>query len=176
MSNQASTPSFGIRYGLLLGLISILLTLVLYFINPEFLFNIVRSGPLFILTIAFMVLAVLAARKANSGLISFGNAFVVAWLVGIIYTLLSGLFDFVLQTYIDPNLLEVQRQLTVDAMESMSSILNEEQMEDAIDQAAIAIGKPSTVLIGLVSSALLSAIPALIIAAILKRNKKNTYG
>jgi len=92
-----------------------------------------------------------------------------AFLTYLIGNLIYVLFYYVLFNFIDPGLEEVQKELTMDAMEKIGGLLGEDGMEAAIEQIenqdfSFGLGKAlwtfafSLIFPGFVSAAIIAAI------------------
>lgn len=122
-----------VKNGLWCGLGQILLSLVLYFVNAEFMLS---WGSLlgYVFIIYFMQKAVADTRMDHKGFITFGEAFKAGWLTYILGSVLITIFTFVLMNYIDPGLLEKLKVTQVEALEKMGELLHipEADLEEQI--------------------------------------------
>lgn len=125
------------------------------------------------LYIVLMVLAVKQQRDLQGGFISFGSAFLVAFGVGFIVSIISTLFTFVYLNYIDPGYLD---KIIADSQEMWERFnMNEEQMEAAREQTMRA-GEPVYMLRQMGFGAIFGAIISLIIGAVMKKKPAETIG
>lgn len=110
--------NIAVKHGLMYGGISILLMSIFYFLQPKGLFaptsiyNIIG----YILPFAFAYLAAKAARTANGGFITFGEAFVPSFLTIVIGGALFQAAFQLLMNYFDPSLMD----LSIEAMKDVS--------------------------------------------------------
>jgi len=96
-----------LKYGIILGVVSILSTLAMYLINPELLFNMkIGLAVGLIFTIAILVLALKEERKINEGILSFGDGLKTTFVAYAIGSLFSALFMYTLMNHIDPSLID----------------------------------------------------------------------
>jgi len=163
----------GITYGLIAGLLMIVISLVLYLGGVKmFLSPVAYLSYLVIITIA--VLAGLRQKKLNGGYIEFSEALKVVFSVFAIGFLMQIAFMFVLLNYIDIPFREALAQETIEATISMMKRMgvSESTIEDAMKADAGAdnysIGK---MLLGYAIWCIVFFIVSLIIAAIIKRKK-----
>lgn len=135
--NNVSPVQTALRYGLILGLASILITVVLYITglltNPSVA---MISGILFLLV--FIVVIVLAIRShrndKQNGYISVGKGFLVGLLTSLIASVLMFVFSYILYAFIDPDLIEAQLKMSEEMMENFG-FMSDDQIEMSMDQA-----------------------------------------
>lgn len=178
MSSQSiSTQSVYLKYGLILGLISIAINLVMYatglFVQLQTGQNLGLSwgigGVSFLLTIALAVMACLEFRKQNNGLMSFGQGFIIVFLAILISSALSSVFQAVYTGLVDPTLMDQVFEAQRQNFENQG--LSEEQIETAQSFGSFAKNPLFTLAVGIFSGAIIGAILALIISAIMKRDE-----
>jgi len=98
-----------------------------------------RTGVLFPIFLLILVKSGLDARKANDGVIAFGEAFKNMFVTGAIGVLLCTLFEYLHFNFISPELIEMQRELAIEAAEKVSELLGgfgeeyEEEMERQLE-------------------------------------------
>jgi hypothetical protein len=93
------------KNSLIIGIISIVLSLVIHFIDPLLLYTSMWIGlVLFVVFIALLVYAGKTIRAEVGGFWTFGEAFKSFLIMGLIITALSTLYNVVLMTVIDPSL------------------------------------------------------------------------
>ncbi len=160
-----------VKNGLIIGVISIVLTTVTYLLGPE-----MAPGPISYLsipiTIGLYVYFGIQGRRENGGYFTFGEAFKYIFSMGMIATVVLFAYNYVLFGIIDP---DFQMQVAETAMESMrgtyeSMGMSEDQIDTAMEDAKANMGySVKTVLIGLGMYAIFNAIGAAIIGAIIKK-------
>jgi len=136
--NNISPIQTALRYGLILGLLSVLITLVLYiaglFTNPS---AAAISGLLFILIFTTVVaLSIANHRKKQGGYITLGKSLVVGIVTSFIGSLFAAIFSYILYAFIDPDLMEAQLKMSEEMMENFG-FLSDEQIEDAMENARL---------------------------------------
>lgn len=174
------------RYGLIGGLIAILLMLGLYFADAKLLFHPLYSSlPFLVIFPVVMVMATLADRRDNGGIIKLVDAFKSAFVTGALGLFLLVAFNFILRVAIDPSLTQVAKEaakeLTLQIFAWTESISGEPLPEDQIDDAMQRLEETNHVpnlwntLLSYLLSAAMGAVPALIMALILRREPKPTF-
>lgn len=170
---MAVSKNQGLMYGVICGLVSIFVTVILYLIGVK-----AFMGPLsflgFAIPIAIGVLAGLARKKAQGGFLEFREALQTAFLVMVIGTVISVLFNYVLLNYIDVPFREALAQETAETQARWMQKFNAPQ--DQIDKAVADTlnGNNYTLAKMLLSAAFISIfwfLMSLIVAAIIKKKK-----
>jgi uncharacterized membrane protein YedE/YeeE len=165
MSNTTTitTTQVGIRYGLILGLTSVGISLVAFIadLRENLIVNILST----VVTIAFLAIAIKYYRDQNSGYIKFGQGFGIGMIVSAISSLLSGLFLLVYLKFINKAIFE-----------EILDKAHQEWEKAGMDEKAMAIAEKfltpefmfiSAVIGGLIVGAVLS----LIVAAIMQKKQ-----
>jgi hypothetical protein len=163
----------GIKYGIIAGLGYVILTLLLYFIDPKMIFG-NASMISWVIYIFCMYKSAADDKAADDGYITFRNAFQSSFVVYIIASFLGIGFLYVLMTVIDPSLIDLQIEVAMQMIEKIAEFTGMD--EAALDEAVKAVeeaSQPSMMqsLQGYLFGLVAGAIPALIIAAALKKIK-----
>jgi len=165
----------GFSNGLIAGLITIILLLVIYFIHPE---SLVKYGAYlgYVIFLIFMYKSGKEARDEAGGLISFGTVLGPIFLTFVLGSLIVTLFNYILYNFIDASLSDIMMEIAMEQIEKMSGFIGEEGVEAAMEEIEnsgfqLTIGK------SMLNWAFALIIPgiifALIEAAILKKEDKN---
>lgn len=123
-----------IQNGLFLGVAMIICSYVLYLANPH-MFLTAKSGALFLIFLLIMTKSGLDSRKLEGGFIGFKNVFFNMFITGAIGTLLCTFFEYVHYNFLSPELIEIQREISLEAAEKMAEIFSGlgEEYEEAMD-------------------------------------------
>ncbi len=111
-----------INNGLFLGAAMVIGSYALYLANPKMFFS-AKSFVLLMIFILIMVKSGREARKANGGYISFGEAFKNMFVTGAIGVLICTCFEYVLFNFIDPGLIDIQKEIALEAAEKVTELL-----------------------------------------------------
>ena len=179
MENKPNVWKEALNWGLIVGIISIILSVVLYVFDFKPI-NFTNMGILFLLSMIVSIVALVYAVKAYrnnvyGGFISFKDAFVFGLLVMIVASIISSFYSFIFFSYIDPDYLisvvEGTRQSIEEFM--LNRGMSEDDVAKAMEKAAEEpIPTPlKSSLQSIISGSIFGAILSLIIAAIMK--KKN---
>ncbi|GLR16616.1 DUF4199 domain-containing protein [Portibacter lacus] len=162
----------GVVNGVLFGLVVVILGMLMYFISKPLFLN---PGLRFFLSLAipivFISRAALDERKKNGGFISFPEALQPAYICLIIGSVIFTIFQFIIMNA-DFELLEIQRDIAVESVKSLSGFANlTEENIAAFEEMTAEDLRPDfqAFLLGLAKNFILGFIIAAIIAAIVKR-------
>ena len=117
-----------INNGLFLGVILISFTWILSYSNPMMFLT---SKSIF-LSMPFILILIKAGRefrRGNDGEATFGELFNITFFCGAIAVIICSLFEFMLFNYLNPELIEVEKAVNLDAIEKAKSILGESMYE-----------------------------------------------
>jgi hypothetical protein len=140
MANQAQTPDvnkLSIQYGLLIGVVSIVLAVVFRMVDPLFQYtNWWVSIFTLVLVIVLLVVLALDIRKKIGGYWSFGEAFKSLMIIMVIAVLLSTAYNFILFKFIDPGMPAKVSSAMIDKTSAMLEKFGEDQskIDDATKQ------------------------------------------
>lgn len=168
----------GIKNGLIVGLISVVLGLIIYFINPKLIFSAWYSLIGFLLFFGFMAKGALDARSDNGGFISFGDAFMAAWLVAIVSMGITSIWQYVFTTLIDPSMIELEMEAVSElygGLYERLGIMDKEEFAELMEAQGGARNdsNPFFMIIGILCGVIMMSIPAAIMGLIFKRENKN---
>lgn len=164
-----------IRYGLVLAAIGIISQLAIYTINVELMANMTSGIVMLLISIAIIIYFALQLRKARGGFATFGEMFGDIFTMLAISALIGTVFNYILFNFIDPELANTIKNLTIKNSEAMFAKLgmSAEQVDAALAEIekqdmSMTIGKSVQ---QLAISGIMYAIIGAILAAILKKNK-----
>ncbi len=168
------TENIGLKNGILFGVACIGLGLLLYTIDKKlFLDPVLRLGLSLILPIIFMRKAGLDQKKELGGYANFTEVLQPIYLCLIIGTLAFSIFQFIVMS-MDFELLEIQREITLESLKSLKSLSKfpEESLAQFEEITAEDL-KPNlkSLMLSLAKNFILGFIIAAIIAAIVKKEK-----
>ncbi|RTQ47923.1 DUF4199 domain-containing protein [Hymenobacter gummosus] len=168
-TSAVTTTSAGLRYGLIIGVVTIIYSFILMLTNMEQ--NAGMGFVTFIILIGGIVLAHRYYKQHNGGFMSYGQGLGIATITGAVIGLLSGIFRYVYVTFIDP-------QYQENAMNAMRAKFEEagNMSDEQIDQAMQMTQRftpsgPMGILIAVLGTAFFAFLLSLIISAITKRNR-----
>lgn len=176
--------SIGIRYGLMAGVVTIIIYFIAYLIDKTLF---IQSSVLWISTMVIyliaMRLASIEARNAffanpdtSTSSYSFSNAIQPAFVVFLIAQIIYVLFQFLMTRLIDPSLIELTREIAIEQLETGSQWYLKFLPEDALETAKEQVEeqdftpKISTTLLSLAFSLLGGFLISCIYGLVFKKN------
>ncbi|MBG8555715.1 DUF4199 domain-containing protein [Hymenobacter guriensis] len=165
------TPiSVGIRYGLLVGIISVILDLLLKTTGLDFKQPFLGLSVAIAIWVVGMVLAHKYFKQHNGGFMTYGQGLLIGLLMGAISGLLSGIFNYVYINFLDTSYVNSVRDYTEATLANLN--LPEEAMEKGLaDITQEKLGSPLAILKNIVVGAVMSFLLSLIVSAITKHNR-----
>jgi len=133
VNNPVTARSVGLRHGLILGLVSIIFSLILILIGDSP-FNRSISWVNWVFVIALVVIAHKRFKDGNNGYMSYGQGVGISFWISLASTVLGGIFLYIYITAIDPGLFDAVFEQQIQAME-------EKGMPDDQIEMGINIGK-----------------------------------
>jgi hypothetical protein len=150
-------------------------SLLMYLLNANLMSMggiIILYGSIFVVGAIFAVIAIRHQRdQLDGGYISFGKALLVVWFTVFIGMLISGLWNFVLINYIDPNYIVTLKE---QFMETWGQNMPEDALEEALEGFEKSGELLSTLKSSLFGGLFFGLIIGLITAAIMKKQPNVT--
>ncbi len=174
MENRDALIKSALKYGLLIGLVQIVLALLMYLMGVEFMSKLWVGILAFVLAIVLVIIAGKKIRSENGGFISFGNLFVLILIVFVTSMFAGTVFNMLLYNVIDPNLAANMQEVIIENTTSMMEKFG--TPDEAIDKAIEDMGDLTEQFsikgqfVSFLWSILLGAFISAILSAILKKN------
>ena len=170
-TQKAKASKFVLNYGLLLGIILVVLGVIMYVTNnhlaPHWSFTLIT----FALFIAVIVYGLKAFKAENGGFLSLGEAIKVAVGVGLIAAILAGAWSVLMSTVIEPGLTEQAIEIEREKAFEMNPNMTEEQWEQGLEMTAFMRAPWFAFTATLVMYMLFGLITGLIAGAIMKQKR-----
>lgn len=175
-TEKSTVTNSAIKHGLILGAISIVLSLVYYAVDYTLLATIKIALLSLVILIGYTIYAGISYRKEIGGFMLFKHAFVHGFVVFVVAGLLSTVFNIVLHTVIDPELGQKLTDVSVQNAEEMMRGFGmpEDKLDEALEKARTDAAGRYTIAglaIGYIWFLVVSAILALITGAIVKKKQ-----
>ena len=120
--------------------------------------------------VAIYVMALREHREQElGGFMSFKRAFFLAFMIGMVSTVIVLIFNYIYMNFINPSAMEAQLEMTRGMMEKFG--MPEEQLDAAIEKQRQSLSSPMSMITGLLGAGVVVAILSLIIAAIMKKER-----
>ena len=131
MEDKVTVSQIGLRYGIILGLIMIVYSLILQFIGLAT--NNWASSVSYIFLIAGMVMAHKAFKEGGDGFMRLGQGLGIGTLIGAVSGAISMIFSYLYIKFIDDSMMEMIQEKQIEAMEKQG--LDDAQIEKAMEMA-----------------------------------------
>ena len=165
------------RNGMLAGIVIILLGSILHAIDPRSFLNIYGFVG-YAVFLFFMVRSVLQVRKNEGGILSFGSAFVAAFIPMTIGVYISSIFTYAMHNWINPDLIFLMKEIVIETttvtMEKMSEMFDIDMDEDEVLKELEKVNYGfsfGSLVLSWITTSVMGCLPALIIAAFIKRGE-----
>lgn len=166
----------GSRYGLLAGLVLIALSLVLYVTGmvdmtgqdttSSILSNIVTFGTV----VVALVLAVKQHRDQElAGLISFGRAFYVGFIVVLVIAIIQAVYAYVFFAFIEPDMISEMLEMAKERMMDQQG-MSASDADNAMNMMSWSFTPGMFAVFGFFGTLIIGVIIALIVGAVMKRD------
>jgi uncharacterized membrane protein YfcA len=173
MEKQASSKNIMLVYGLVLGIVSILISVVAYALGMH-LERDWKFGVLgFIVMIVIIVMGIKKFKADNYNLLSFGQAVKIGVGIAIISALLTIVYNQIFANVIEPDYME--QILQIEKAKWLDSEMTEEQIETAEQMFKTFSGPGISSAIIIVGGAFFGFIISAIAGAIMKRSEEDGY-
>ncbi len=163
------------NYGLIQGLVSVGLALILYLTGN---YNVggqdtnwVYAVLNLVIVVTFPLLAIRKARDLENGFISFGRAFSVGFQVILITAIINAVWLLVYTTSLEPGYQEVILQQNYEQMSEQG--MTTEQVDNAIEMTKRFTTPTFMSIFSILTTAFFGAIVALILAGVFQRKDPN---
>jgi len=166
-----SLSQHALMYGLMTGVVMIVLSLVLYLANLYM--NQTLGYISYIFMIGGMVLGSIEYRKKYlNGFMTYGKAFSSCFLIGLFAGILASIYMFFFAQFIHPGLVQEFLERTREQMVNSNPNMTDEQIEQALSVSARFMTPVFLAIWGLVANILIGAVLSLIIGLFLKKEDK----
>jgi hypothetical protein len=165
--NKTLITQFGMRYGLILGLISVISGVLFFIAKPESKW--IESVLGFVVLIAVLYQALKKFREQNNDTLSIGEGMRVGFWVSLISGTISSVYKYLEITFLNPE--ELAQQLKIQKIALEDSGMPEDQIDMAMKLTAQMMEPYILIPMGIFWSILFVGIISLIISAILKKER-----
>ncbi len=169
--NQTGLVSVGLRYGLFISLVWLIVDFLLRQVSLGFLsYGIVVFVASLVVSIIGVVLAHRAFKTGNEGLMSFGQGVIITLIMMLVWGFVSSVFNYLYVHYIDPAFVDKMRDDMVTFMEK-NSIPQADIDKSTAKFEDMKGGLGKTLISGMTSGAITGVVLGLIISIFTKRNQ-----
>lgn len=167
-SPKTSVSAVAVRYGLIVGIITIIYSIILYITDLH-----ITSKSLSYISFLILIVGIYLAhkyfKKENGGYMSYGQGLGIGTLLSGIVGLLSGIFTFFYIQFIDTGLMERAQEMQIVELEKRG--MSEEQIEQALEMAKSLTNPGMMIVLSIITFLFLGFLFSLIISAITKHTR-----
>ena len=132
MNDQnSSTKSIIINYGIILGSISVLFQLMLFFLDMHYKNDSTAGIVSLIIMIGVLLYSFISYKKINLGYLSLSEAIKIGLGVSLISALITIIYTQILINFLDPETMQKSLDLSMDTMRSENPEIPQEALETA---------------------------------------------
>ncbi len=169
--STVKTSSFALQYGLILGLISIVFGLMIYFLEMHYQ-NDTKIGMVSLASSTIViVLGLLAFKKANEGYISLSEALKTGLGIALISGILSVLYQALLVTVIDPDTIQKSVDFQMETIRMEQPELPKETLNQIKEMQKKFSSPAIMAAIGIIFSLFFGFIISLVAGLIIKKSR-----
>lgn len=170
---KAEAKKFVLNYGILLGILSVIMGVVMYvtnaYLSPSFIYTIIG----FLILIVVIAMAIKAYKAENGGFLGLGEALKVGIGVAVVGGIIASIWSFVLMNYIEPDFMSQMMDLQREQMAETNPNMTEAQMDAAMEMGAKFSSPWLAIAISLIGNLFFGLIISLVAGLIMK--KENPY-
>lgn len=165
---SASTAAVGGRYGLLTGLVSVIISFGIYALQLET-YSAVRFLTMAVLVVG-IILAMRSFKEQNAGFMSYGQGLSVGMTLSGIVGLLSAAFMYIYTNFVDPEMMTRVMDKARADLEAKGT-MSDAQIDQAMAMSAKFTTGPFMLIFAVIGTLVLGLIISLIAAAFVKNSK-----
>ena len=172
MKNNSSTlKSHILQYGILLGGISVVFALMLFFLDMHYTQDSSVGIVSIVITIAVIILGQYNFRKDNEGFLSFGEALKLGVGIALISSIIGVIYQVLLVTMIDPDTIPKMITIAENQLYESNPEMSQEQIDQILEMQSKFISPGMMAAFGLIGGLFIGFIISMITGLILKRNR-----
>ncbi|WP_026994601.1 DUF4199 domain-containing protein [Flectobacillus major] len=167
MENQTTTTKVALKWGAIVGIISIVYSTIVMVLG--LMGNQAIGWLVYLIIGAGIFLAMSNYKKENGGFLSYGQGLGIGSMMSAISGLISSAYSFVYMRFIDATVVD---QLLKKAQEDMEKQgFSDEKIEQALEMSKIFMSPGAMFVWGVLGSIIIGFLLSLILAAIAKKDK-----
>ncbi len=171
---QPSVKKNMINYGILLGIVSVLINVIMYVTNnhlqPHWAVQLVG----FFVFIGVVVIAHKTYKKENGGYMNLATALKIGLGIALISAIIGVIYTYLLMNVIEPTYMDQVMELQQEVMLENSPNMSQEQIDTAIEMSKKFSGPGIVIAFQLIAALFFGFIISLVSGLILKKDNPNT--
>jgi len=170
-NSAASIKSHILQYGIMLGAISVVFGLMLFFLDMHYTQESAVGIVSIALTAGVIIIGQFNFRKENEGFLSFGEALKLGMGIALISSIIGVTYQVLLVTVIDPDTIPKMIEVAKNQLFDSNPEMSQEQLDQILEMQSKFISPKMMVAFGLIGGLLIGFIISMISGLILRRNR-----
>lgn len=168
---KASIKKIALNYGLILALLSIVITVILFVTDNHIDRPWWSSLLSFLLMLAVIVYGLKAFKASNGGFMSLGEALKAGLAISLVAGIIGAIFNYLFVTVIEPDFVEKMLDFTRERMYEQNPNMTEEQAEMALSMSEKFMSPGIMSAFAIIGSLFFGFIISLIAGLVMKQNR-----
>ncbi len=169
---QPKTGKFALNYGILLGAVSIVFGLMLYFLDMHYQQELSLLAVSIVIMLIVIIIGINQFKKANGGYLSFGQGLKVGVGIALIGGIIGMIYNLILTNVIDPD--TAAKQLEYAKGKMVARGMTQEEISRQVEGMKMFSGPAIQIAMGLIFSLVLGFLLSLIPTLVMKKSE-NAY-
>lgn len=131
-NTQPKTGKFALNYGIILGAINVVFSLMLYSMDLEYDQGIAKTIVSILILLGVIILAIVQFKKANNGTLILSQALKVGIGTALVGAIISIIYLLIYFNFIDPQFMEKSAEITKATMMEKNPELSQEQIDNML--------------------------------------------
>lgn len=170
---KTEAKKFILNYGVLLGILSVLMGVVTYVTNAHLQPSIIYTIIGFLILAVVIILGIKAYKSENAGYLTIGESLKLGVGIALIGGLFSALWMLILMNFLEPDYMVHMADVQRETISEQNPNLTDEQLDSAMEMAAKFSSPWISIAIVIVGNMFLGLIISLIAGLVMK--KENPY-
>lgn len=128
---NVTTGAYALNYGVILGLISVIFSLMLYFMDMHYQGGTMQTIVSLLIMVGAIMVGIIAYKKANEGFVSLGEALKIGLGVSLIAAIIGFGYYMLLANVLDPDLTEKSIEFQMQKMRMDNPELSQEVLDQS---------------------------------------------
>jgi hypothetical protein len=171
MEKKVTVSQIAIRYGLILGLIFIIISIIFEFLNLDMKTQQQYNYGLYLFVLGAIILAHKAFKENGDGFMTIGQGLGIGTLLSVISGVISGVFTYVYLKLIDDSMLQEIKDMQIEEMEKRG--MSDADIETAMEYASAFMSAEMIVVMVILAMAFFGFIISLIVSLFTKKVNPN---
>ena len=166
---STSTFKFSLLYGLYTGIGVIILSLIFYILDVSVVSPLIFWAPFGVYALGMLWAADVYKKNYNGGFLSYGKAFSVSYLVGMVATVIAIIYGFIFIEFIDPTVMD--KVIEANEQKMIDQGMTDAQIDQGLEMTKRFTTPVFRVIFGLVVNGVILAVVSLLTSIFVKKEE-----